>query len=230
MALFISADNQALLYEIIHKDTTIHAVFGSQQETKNTWFRSVIQQFYSQLSPNITREELKAVNRQVLAFMIRSLKERSPVTAPNPTYNTLKREQAPDYDTVQKQYNSMFDTPKPHSVDFGEKVEDTVITNMDELIEQHKKQREIELQEYRPPLIDESSRVKILQDLPEGELRTTVIPEKKVQFNIPTDYTHLSSEIEIVKTKLEHMNETLLNLVELVKQGIQKVPDANSSV
>jgi hypothetical protein len=233
MSQFISNDNQTLLYEMIHKDPAIHTAFANNLEQKNRWFRSVIERFYKDLPKNITREELKGINRQVLAFMIRSLNDLSRKNT-SVTYNTLKREQAPDYDTVQKQYNSMFETPKPTSVDFGEKVEDTAITNMDELIERHKKQREIELQEYKPAptsTLEDSSRVKILQDVPERELRATVIPDKKVQFNLPTDYTHLSNEIDAIKTKLEHMNDTLLNLVELIKQGIiHKEPDANSSV
>jgi|UniRef100_A0A6C0E1H9 hypothetical protein len=223
MTLFISNDNQTLLYEMIHRDRAIHTAFGSQSEPKNAWFRSVIRDFYSRISPNITREELKAVNRQVLAYMIRTLKERAPLATNIPvTYNTLKREHTPDYDTIQNQYNAMFDAPKPTSVDFGEKVEDTAITNMEELIEHHKKQREIELQEYRPAVnheIEDTTRIKILQDLPEEEVRATAIPEKKVQFTIPTEYTHLATEIEIIKTKIERVNDTLLNLVELLTRG-----------
>lgn len=232
MTLYISTENQHLLYEMIHKNATIHQVFGSQTELKNTWFRSVIQSFYNELSQNITKEELKTINRRTLLYMIQSLKEKIDTKTAQPStpisnhenYNTLKREQPVHFETIQNKYNSEFNIPKPTTIDFTEKIEDTVITNMEELIETHKKIREKELQEYTSiNEAENATRVKILHELPEDELRPTVIREKKVQFNIPPEPTYLLNEIEMIKTKLENINNTLMEIMELVKQNVTKL-------
>jgi hypothetical protein len=50
----------------------------------------------------------------------------------------------------QKEYNNMLTKPLPPEPNFSEKFTDEAISNMDELIAQHKKQREEELKQYAP--------------------------------------------------------------------------------
>jgi hypothetical protein len=50
----------------------------------------------------------------------------------------------------QKEYNNMLAKPLPPEPNFSEKFADEAISNMDELIAQHKKQREEELKQYTP--------------------------------------------------------------------------------
>jgi hypothetical protein len=50
----------------------------------------------------------------------------------------------------QKEYESMNMKPKPPDVNFGDNVKDEAITNMDELIKIHQKQREEEIRKYEP--------------------------------------------------------------------------------
>ena len=249
MTLFISNENQNLLYEMIHKTNDIHIVFppGSQVHEKNTWFRTFIENVYQQLPQNINREELKLINRQVLATMLNSLREiikqKSVVieTTPqvNPTdppkYNTLKREHAPEYESKEAQYRSLFDVPKPQVIDFSEKIEDDVITNMDELIEQQKKMRERELQEYAPTLPfqnNENIKVNILEDVPKDAIQPTVLQEKHVSFSIPSDKT---KDYDELKMKMEEMDKKLndilkmmnrwMNPEQLVENNIQKIKE-----
>ena len=56
MSLFISTENQQLLYGMIHKTPEIN-VFSTVEE-KNQWFRSIIERFSTQLPPTITRDRL----------------------------------------------------------------------------------------------------------------------------------------------------------------------------
>lgn len=58
---------------------------------------------------------------------------------------TMKKEPAP------MEYKSMFEVKKPEPIDFREKIEDGVITNMDELIQKHLREREQELNLVSPP-------------------------------------------------------------------------------
>jgi hypothetical protein len=156
MSLFISKENQTLLYDMIHKTPEINTAFSSIEQ-KNEWFRNIIQNHYQSLPPNLTRELLLATNRQVLAYMVSSLRERVKSAS----------------NTAKVQYTPIYDNPKPKAIDFSEKIEDEVITNMAELIEQQKRMRERELQEYTPPPPATPEKVNILEDLPKNVLQPT---------------------------------------------------------
>jgi len=176
MSLFISTENQNILYEMIHKTPEIQKVFSTLDE-KNRWFREIIEYFFKQLPSMIDKEMLKKVNRDTLGYMVNSLKTISNTKINNivkeKPITLLKKEQPIE----SKQYTSFFDIPKPKVIDFSEQLNDEVITNMDELIEQQKQMRERELQEYAPK--PESIKISILEDLPK-----TVIQDKHVHFEV----------------------------------------------
>jgi len=227
MALFISQENQKLLYEMIHRTPTMNMAFpqGSPVDEKNAWFRGVIEHFYQNITGDITREQLKIINRNVLGYMVNQLQERNTQMIQRPTvpvFNTLKREHAPEYESSKSQYNSLFDTPKPKPIDFSEKLEDDAITNMEELIENHKKMREQELRQYAPPM-PISSPVKIMQDVSKEELYPTVINEKKVHFTSPQSLEiDVSKEIENIHIKIDSMESKLNEMIEFMKQCLPK--------
>ena len=205
MSLFISTENQQLIYGMIHKTPEIN-VFKNTED-KNQWFRSIIEQFSTQLPPTITRDKLKEVNREVLSFMMNSLRslsnQRNTTTPPSiPPQRLLKREQSLE----PREYTTFYDLPKPKIIDFSEKIEDPIITNMEELIEQQKKMRERELQEYAPPppLATETQsniRMTILEELPKTVLQPI---EKHVQFEDPslTIMTRLIESIDRLNTRM----------------------------
>lgn len=62
----------------------------------------------------------------------------SPQFQPYPEYRKQPAQQ-------QQEYQPMFDRKKPEPIDFSEKIEDGVITNMDDLIQKHMREREQEL-------------------------------------------------------------------------------------
>jgi hypothetical protein len=236
MSLFISTENQQLLYGMIHKSPEIR-VF-SVVEDKNQWFRSIIERFSRQLPASITRDKLKEVNREVLAFMmnsLRSLLNASSLNQPQEqvqqtpqTQRLLKREQSLE----PREYTTFYDLPKPKVIDFSEKIEDPVITNMEELIEQQKKMRERELQEYAPPPLvpgtaapaqtrvpiptesgtPENIRMKILEELPKAVLQPI---EKHVQFEDPasTLLTRVMESLDRLNTRMEQIEWKIDQLV-----------------
>lgn len=224
MSLFIAQENQQLLYEMIHKTPNIRAAFpegsSEQIDEKNAWFRGVIEHFYQQISGPITREQLKTINRTVLGYMVTQLQQRaSSLTIPKnvPPFNTLKREHAPEYESREAQYKSLFDTPKPQAIDFSEKLEDEAITNMSELIENHKRLREQELKQYAPlPIAYDNISVKIMQDVPKEELQPTVINEKKVQFHIPDTKDVSSDIIDTIHKKIDAMESKINQIFEFI--------------
>ena len=217
MSLFISTENQQLLYGMIHKTPEIN-VF-SNTENKNQWFRSIIERFSTQLPPTITRDKLKEVNREVLAFMMNSLSSLSNQknTTTVPPQRLLKREQPIE----PREYTTFYDLPKPKIIDFSEKIEDPVITNMEELIEQQKRMRERELQEYAPPPLvpntpipgaQENVRMKILEELPKTVLQPV---EKHVQFEDPssTVLTRLMESLDRLNTRMEQIEKKMDQLI-----------------
>jgi len=242
MALFIAQENQELLYEMIHKTPQFYKIFpkDSPIEEKNQWFRTVIETFYRQINTTtISRDELKLLNRNVLSYMINLLQDKissmnQPITQPR--FNVLKKEHAPEYTSKEAQYRSLFDTPKPKAIDFSEKIDDEVITNMDELIENHKKMREQELKQFAPlPISYEISStdksnvdLKILQEVPKEVLQPTIIKEKRVQFDLPSD-VNIYKEIENINIKIKTMSDKLNELFEMIKQKMD-MPDTDDSV
>jgi len=229
MSLFISNENQNLLFEMIHKTPEIR-VFSTTDE-KNNWFRGIIAKFYGELPPTITRDVLMNVNRKVLSYMVSSLKSYVPpgmevtnnISRP---VNVLKKEQPIE----PKEYTSFFDIPKPQTIDFSEKLDDEVITNMGELIEQQKKMRERELQEYAPPppvvspstppnmpIQKPSLKINILEDLPKS-----IIPfEKHVQFEDKNDLYY--KKIDIIEEKLDK----LLGIFQIREPILEENPGVN---
>lgn len=230
MSLFISTENQQLLYGMIHKTTEIN-VF-SNTEYKNKWFRSIIERFSSQLPPTITRDRLKEVNREVLAFMMTSLRslsnEKNAVT--NPPQRLLKREQ-----TIEpREYTTFYDIPKPKVIDFSEKIEDPVITNMEELIEQQKRMRERELQEYAPPPLvtnppeaQENTRMKILEELPKtvlNQLSEMEPLESSMRKDIQSVEKHVQFEEPFMTRLIESLDRLNIRMDQIEKKVDQLIP------
>jgi len=232
MALFISTENQNLLYEMIHKTPEIHTVFSNIDE-KNQWFRNIIETKYKELPPTINRESLKQINRQVLAQMVTTLRSLS-IPRQIPIQNLLKREQPLE----PKEYTSFFDIPKPKPIDFAEPLNDEIITNMDELIENQKKMRERELQEYAPPPPSQKGiSIQILEDLPSLPALpvTAAVPTpqktvKNVHFDTPIVTESLydnAIEIAQMKTKIDEMDKKLNDILGMLASLTQ--PIAKSS-
>jgi hypothetical protein len=253
MALFIQPDNQNLLWEMIHKIAILHSIFpeGSPIQEKNVWFKQHIEKKYGQLPPNLSRNDLAKVNREVLSDIVDDLKKRANISAtiPSPNMNlsdntrgTFSRLQnsvkKPDYETTALQYNSLFEVPKPKVIDFTEKIDDEIITNMDELIENHRKMREQDLQEFMPAATEptnqlppSSSRIKILEDI-ESKVHTIEpkvhsIEPKHVSFHLPEDnppnksgnndmfdmYTKLHDKYDNMDKKMDSVLELLNHIL-----------------
>ena len=75
MSLYIHQENQKLIWESIHK-LPMFQEFGKHEEGKReTWFRSIIQQFYeSNKFKLLSVEELQQLNRETVSYMLTELK------------------------------------------------------------------------------------------------------------------------------------------------------------
>ena len=177
MSLYVSAENQTLLWTIIHKNQLAQQFFlkisGNQKEI---WFKSIIQLFYVQnQNRNLNIHELQQINRDTLSYMVNYIRERisiikdpdvmtsgpGPASVPGQSISTIPTQDNPrpvnkqtmfteQFNVRQKEYDNMFEKKTPEKIDFAENIDDQPISNMDELIRTHMKQREDELRIYAP--------------------------------------------------------------------------------
>ena len=222
MALFIQPENQNILWEMVNRVPICNTVFPlnniSQMEKKN-WFKGIIEEFYRRLPANIDRNELYKVNREVLSKMVRSLGDMSiHVSMDRGIFSQLdaninSKPKQTDYEIRQAQYTSMFENKKPDTIDFSEKLDDGVITNMDELIDNQRKMRELEVQQFSPIL--QTNKVNILEDVPKESIQSHPIEQKHVRFDFSTEkiYSDETQSTDLLFQKIENMDEKISKIL-----------------
>jgi hypothetical protein len=165
MALYIHPENQKLLWENMLKIPIFSHIFNTSSNEHELWFKQIIQLFY-QKHPHIkSKNELASINKQTILYMIKQLQqmENNTNTAhiqnpqkyimqndENTMMRKIKKENTDNiqmqFDLRQKEYMSLLDPQKPSEMNFKESGHDTIITNMDELIQKHMAERENDLQ------------------------------------------------------------------------------------
>jgi hypothetical protein len=244
MALFVQPENQNILWEMVNKIPLCSTVFasgsgsGSQIEKQN-WFKKIIEDFYKRIPPNISRNDLYQINREVLGAMMKSLGELS-----TNRQNTIDRgifsrldmnnntiEKKTDFEIRQTQYSNMFEIQKPKAIDFSEKLDDDVITNMNELIENQRKMRELDLQQFSPKPNEavQNIKVNILEDVPKEVIQSQVLKtSKQVHFDFPEEQDIIkTNEILELKQKIENMDSKINEMFEMLRNFITSQPIVN---
>ena len=253
MSLFIHVKNQELLWSIIHQTPQFNLVFKSSKNNEpELWFRGHIQQYfqkiqYSQLSP----QELNDCNREIMTIMMNQLKMfidntytpkiQEPVSTglngvnlpftmdkKQDSYKHSLSERQKEYEQMNSKY-----TPPPANFSDGK---DEVITNMDELILQHKLQREAELKQFAPmsvmpPAVSSTNNglneplklnsnenitltPDVVVDVPENK-------PKKVSWSTDKqspDYLELTKEINVLKECVLNMNEKFTSFQDEIRK------------
>lgn len=175
MALYVNAENQKLLWNIINKHPIINEYFLNKPiENKSYWFQSCIQYIYVNIqSENLSMHTLQDYNKETLRFMLNNIKESYKNEFTNQTKtdiippikenieNKLSKNELinQNFSIRQKEYENMLEKKIPDSIDFRDKMNDEPISNMDEILQTHLKMRENELKQYTPiPLTSESEK------------------------------------------------------------------------
>ena len=99
----------------------------------------------------------------------------------------------------QKEYEKMFEKPVIPEVNFKEKLDDEPISNIEELVEKHRREREHELTQYSPKIkIDNEIQPEtiIKEIIPVGE------PDKKVRWVDEELYNNLKKEMDELKKEM----------------------------
>lgn len=235
---YIEHNNQTILWNTIKSIDLLNEIFGDNPNSENmkiSWFKNIIETMYSSIPRNTGYDPsaLNAKNKETIGYMIDNLKtmkntkinkNMQPIqpaiqnqfigkNAPTSIYsrNGTNRSDAflANFSERQKEYETMIKKPTPPNENiFENKIEDTAISNMDELIKQHLKQREDELSMYALPAPPLSPVVPVLSNSENTGIQvlvnksTTDSGEKKVIW--ATDVLNAINELkrEIAEIKL----------------------------
>ena len=187
MSLYITKDNQDLLWNVIHKNESMKKKLETLQvEQKIKWFQQIIEKFYRENETKvIDKQALVLMNKQTISHMIKDLKENNynanvnkiddnvvPLEMNNlqeidtpPVIKDNKQEvYLSEFEKRQQEYNSMMNKKMPDTIDFSESTEgDQVITNMEELIKQQVAARQLDMENIQMNIQPKENEVEILE-------------------------------------------------------------------
>ena len=188
MANYIHHNNQTLLWNAVNKIPEFQKLSPPKKDFE---FKQIIEFFYHKIKNKsiLSVQELQLLNRETLMAFIPNKSQIQPQTQSpsfgkpplykqsiqqpqNRVFETkqeLSQRQFEERQNIYKQMNSKPELPSPNI--FKDKEEDTKIENMDVLIQQYQTQREMEFQQYIPPLpvsvsdLSQKPRIRILEDI-----------------------------------------------------------------
>jgi len=152
---FIHPENQKILWKKINR-TVVFQECPVSLEEKQHWFKQIIQLFFNEYK--YIPIDLKELNRKTILHMINDLTQQNrmyksnsfqsinetftPMNMYEGSKKSIEKENTSGFEERKKEYEFMMKPSIPDKINFTEKVEDDVITNMDELVRKHKEQRE----------------------------------------------------------------------------------------
>ena len=167
MSLFISNENQELLWKVINNNPYINEMDLS---FKIEWFKQTIGIFFDYYrEKKIKKEELKAINKEFVERIAKDVKyiieieeekekkrkelemivEKEKEKQNQFVLESVSERLAPQSDEInnkynerQENYNKLLNKDVPNEINFSEDINDDKISDMEELLEKERKQRE----------------------------------------------------------------------------------------
>jgi len=160
MSAYISPENQKLLWNTINKIEIFHTNINKNEQV--VWFRNTIGFFYEKYKNTILGvKEVSLLKKETIQYMISNLKEMNknitPIfpntyeAKPNPFVEPSTRDTpySNSYSVSLQQreleYKDMVDKKMPYEPRLQETIEDKAIENIEELVQQQLKQRELDI-------------------------------------------------------------------------------------
>jgi hypothetical protein len=149
MSLYVTPENQKLLWNTLHKSPLIMQVFSpNQNQQKEQWFKSIIEGFFNQYRfKTLSKRDLQQLNQDTLSHMMQKLRDylsknslktviesTSSINTPPIPQNNRQDIFNNQFQQRQKDYEQMQEKKAPDAIDFRDKVNDEPISNMDELL------------------------------------------------------------------------------------------------
>lgn len=265
MANYIHHTNQTLLWNAVNK---IPEFQNLSPPKKDFDFKQIIEIFYRKISntPYLSTQELQNINRETLMAFIPKKYQQSYSKPPlhpqtqhqhQPTQpkqvqlfetkQELSQRQFEERQNIYKQMNSKPELPSPEI--FKEKEEDNKIENMDVLIQNYQKQRDMEFQQFIPtppmninpttppmninPITPTTNnipaktnhRIRILEDITEREkenLFMDVDKENKTEIKKNVSWSSISNQEYTIEDYWENKISKLEQRIILLEEQIIK--------
>jgi K+/H+ antiporter YhaU regulatory subunit KhtT len=181
MSNYISNENQRLLWKMAHQIPLFAQLDVPKKEFE---FKKVVEYFYRKLEnrPFLTTFELQQLNRETLSVFLPkppSLPPTVPSVVPYEMVESRQDKSMRAFQERQNVYETMNkkpDLPNPEEIFREKNTEEEKIQNMDELILNYQKQREVDFHTIAPPnILPQSVKVNKLKLLEE-----TILTENDV--------------------------------------------------
>lgn len=155
MNLYITTDNQKLLWDLICNKSTITNYFQYlPPNNKYIWFKQIIQKHYNENSNINNYTQLKDLNKKTILYMLNDIPSQNQmntiqtnnIITPEIEVNKKSDDYQDQYNTRINDYQNMLKKDVPTEIDFTNKQDDDVITNMDELLRIQQESRKLDIQ------------------------------------------------------------------------------------
>lgn len=240
MSLFVTRDNQTLLWNIVNKNQKINLVFNGSEQDKQEWFKDIIREFHQSGNDVYNMVQLKELNKHVLQYMSQDVKNRLyqlqmqeqmqeqsqeqynlpinqgniPQNTPHQTpYSNISDEaqnDMSDYERREQEYRKLLEKPQPNEIDFSDSNNNSGSMSSQEM-ESKIKERQNDSISIKNPLAEEN---KLLND--RISKMQTIIDTMQTTINrILKEHEHIKSEMNQMLVKQEvssSINSVLSNL------------------
>jgi uncharacterized protein YfkK (UPF0435 family) len=236
MALYISQQNQELLWNLINTNTLITNYFTNKPiNHKHEWFKSIINIFYQKyMRQPINVSALSTINKETISYMIQDIRNKSqdthsgsqitynPINTPEIITNNRRVQSEQLYNERVKDYELMNTKVIPTDINFSE-TKDEYITDMDSLLKKHIEQRNNDIQPFaqqltgKPPSPSSSqTSIKIMDPI---NIVVDELPPPITELNV--DKKTVSWDIISEINELKNIITQLQNDIEFLKKDIE---------
>ena len=195
--MFLHIENQKILWQTLQKTPYLVEFTQKYSGQREIWFKSMSEQFYTQWISNHSRlptnaVELLEINKHALQFMVTDLKRLlgytfTEITSPIESYNVVEEKQrreevwSSNFNKFQYEYNQLLKQPAVPLRELPSESADSKIKNMDELLREQAKMREMDLSTYLPQknTKPQSGKIRILDELGNIEMHINSQNKKK---------------------------------------------------
>jgi len=220
MSLFVTRDNQTLLWNVINKNKKINNAFQGGEEEKQEWFKDIIREFHQTGQEAYNIIQLKQLNKDVIQFMIQDVKNRlyhlqtqhpqqqnqhtyiQHQNKDNKQFQDNIQDNMSDYERREQEYRKLLEKPQPKEINFAEDTSAEYGTMSPIELEQKMKAREGDIVNIKNPLAEEN------KSLNERITTLNTVMDKMQQTinNIIEDNKQLRQELNNVIVKQEVSN------------------------
>jgi len=220
MSLFVTRDNQTLLWNVINKNKKINNAFQGEEEEKQEWFKDIIREFHQTGQEAYNIIQLKQLNKDVIQFMIQDVKNRlyhlqtqhpqqqnqhtyiQHQNKDNKQFQDNIQDNMSDYERREQEYRKLLEKPQPKEINFAEDTSAEYGTMSPIELEQKMKAREGDIVNIKNPLAEEN---KLLNERI-TTLNTVMDKMQQTINNIIEDNKQLRQELNNVIVKQEVSN------------------------